>query len=532
MLRKVATLLLVALLAVPATAIAQSVLREDQAAPGELDPAKANDYAGSILMFNIYDTLVMPDPQHVVQPHLAASWTASPDGKTFTFHLRHGVKFHDGSELTAADVVFSYQRTKAINQGFAYLFTGWVADVKAIDPYTVEFDLSSAYAPFLATLVRLPIVNKALVMKHLQPGKFGAMEDYGQAWLTTHDAGSGAYEVVSHDPQQLTVMKQFPQYFLGFNAKAPETVRQSYSLDPATMRTLMVRKEHEISSQWAPTEVYRALAKQPGIKLLTEGGQGTFLLKMNTQRAPTDDVHFRKAMALAFDYKALLSTLQITDTVSAGKASNGPLPAGVFGYDSSIPFPHQDLAAAKAELAKSKYAGDLSAHPVDMAWVAEVPSEEKMALLFQQNMSELGITVNITKVPWATLTSRFTKVDTTPNIYPLSTGLNYPDPDGLLYVMYDSQSRGSFWSSSWLSDPTTDQLLSEARTTLDTSKRLSLYHQAEQRIVALQPDIYLYDQLAIFAAQDYVTLPELETPGMSVPVVGANWRFRLASINK
>jgi peptide/nickel transport system substrate-binding protein len=510
--------------------MAQRVLRLDNSAPGELDPHKGNDYSGSVLAYNIYDTLVMPDPQTGVAPHLATEWTVSEDGLTYTFSLRQGVMFHDGSELQADDVVFSYERVKAINQGFAFLFTEWVSSVEALDPYTVEFTLSGTYAPFLSTLVRLPIVNKDLVLANKQDGDFGDNGDYGQAFLSSQDAGSGAYKVVSHNPQELTVLEKFPDYFLGFAENAPDVVRQRYSLESATMRTLMARKEHEISSQWHPQEVFKALAGEEGISLITEGGSGSLLFKLNTQRAPTDDVNFRKAMALAFDYEALLSTLKITDEVSSGTPAKGPIPDGVPGFDASLPMPKRDIEAAKAALAESKYADQLDSIEIDMAWVAEVPSEEKMALLFQQNMAELGVKVNITKVPWATLTERFAAAETTPNLYPLFTGLSYPDPDGLLYVMYSSKAPGTFWSSSWLNDADVDAMLDEARTTTDSAKRMELYASIQQRLVDLQTDIFGYDNLAIFAKQDSVTVPTLEDPAQTVSTTGANWLFRLIEV--
>jgi len=532
MAKKAVGLLVLVLLAVGMVlAQQQRVLRLDNSAPGELDPHKGNDYSGSILAFNLYDTLVMPDPDKGVKGHLAEKWSVSGDGKTYIFTLRRGVKFHDGSELTADDVVFSYERVKALDQGYAFLFSGWVKDIKALDKYTVQFTLSGTYAPFLATLVRLPVVNKALVLKNKKDGKFGANGDYGQAFLSSNDAGSGAYKVVSHNPQELTVMEKFKDYFLPFAPKAPDIVRQRYSVESATVRTLMVRKEHDITSQWHPQEVYKALAAQPGIGLVTEGGSGTLLFKLNTQRAPTDDVNFRKAMALALDYDALLSTLKITDKISSGKLSRGPLPAGVPGYDKTLPFPRRDLAAAKAALAKSKYANQLDRVVVDMAWVAEVPSEEKFALLMQQNLGELGIKVNITKVPWATLTERFAKSETTPNTYPLYTGLSYPDPDGLLYVMYSSKAAGTFWSSSWVKDDQVDKLLDEARTTLDANKRMELYKQVQKRLVDLQTDIFAYDNLAVFAKRDTVKIPTLENEGQAVSTTGANWLFRLFEVD-
>jgi len=508
----------------------ERVLRLDEVAVGELDPAKATDYADSMLMFNVYDTLVYPDPKEGVRPHLAERWSVSPDGKVYTFTLRKGVKFHDGSEVTAEDVVFSLERMQALGQGYSYLFKGWVSSAKALGKYSVEFTLSKPYAPFLASLVRLPIVNKDLVLKNIQPGDYGDLGDYGQAFLSANDAGSGPYMVVSHNPQELTVLRKFGDYFLGFAPKAPDVVRLRYSLEPSTVRTLMVRREHEITSQWLPPEILRALAKKKGIDLITEGGQGNFFMKLNTKRPPTDDLHFRRAMALAFDYDALLSILKITDKVAAGKRARGPLPEGFPGFDVTLPIPRRDLKAAKAELAQSKY--DPSQYTIEIGWVAEVPFEEKVALLFQQNMAEIGIKVNVVKVPWALMTERASKPETTPHVSLIYVSAAFPDPDALLYNMYHSKAAGTWLSMEWLQDPEIDRLLDAARTETDQQQRLRLYKQIQKRIVELQPDIFGYEQVAVFAKQDYVHVPTLEDPGKTVAVTGANWSFRLIEVDR
>jgi peptide/nickel transport system substrate-binding protein len=173
-------------------AAAGGVLRLDEVPVGELDPAKATDYADSMLMFNVYDTLVVAKQGEAgLVPDLAESW--SVDGNSYTFKLRSDVKFQSGNPLTADDVVFSLKRMQAVGQGLSYLFTN-VKDAVTLDPHTVRFDLKMAYSPFLAALQRLPIVDKKLVMEHLGKGD-GDMKDWGQAWLSTHAAGSGAYSV-------------------------------------------------------------------------------------------------------------------------------------------------------------------------------------------------------------------------------------------------------------------------------------------------------------------------------------------------
>lgn len=141
---------------------AQGTLRLDEVPVGELDPALATDYADSLLMFNIYDTLVLPAqgaPGHV--PHLATGWEI--DGATFTFTLREGVTFHSGNPMTADDVVFSIERMQAMGQGLSFLLAS-VESVEAVDPLTVRITLAEPYTPFIASLVRVPIVDKATVI--------------------------------------------------------------------------------------------------------------------------------------------------------------------------------------------------------------------------------------------------------------------------------------------------------------------------------------------------------------------------------
>lgn len=502
------------------------VLRIDEVAVAEIDPAKSTDFIDSILFYNLYDTLVAAAPGGRLAPSVAESWTISPDALTYVFKIRQGIKFHDGTPLTAADVEFSLQRMMALRQGFSYLYDGWVSAVKASGPSTVAITLAKPYGPFLSTLVRLGVANKALVLKNKKDGKFGEFGDYGDAFLSATDAGSGPYQIKSHNPQQLSVIEKYPAYWQGFAANAPDEVRVLLSVEAATIRTLMVRREHDVTSQWLPTEIYRALDDTQGIALATERGQSNLFLKINTKRAPTDDINVRKAMALGFDYDEVLRLIRINDRVTAGKTARGPIPEGFPGFDATLPVPKRDVAAAKAALGQSKYK-DVE---MEFGWVAEVPLEEKIALLFQQNMAEIGVNVKVVKVPWALMTEKATKPDSTPNIVPIFFAGTYPDPDSFLYSTYHSTAAGSWTSMEWLLSKDVDGLLDKARTTATADQRLLLYKQAQKMIVNQVPDIYPYEQFAVFAYQEYVT-PAFIDPAKAIPVQGAHWNFRLWQVD-
>ena len=132
--------LMAATMLAAAPALAERVLSLNESPVGEIDPAKATDYADTVLMINVYDTLVFPKKGSPgVDPLLATEWET--DGKTYTFKLKDGVKFHSGNPLTAEDVVFSYNRLVAMGQGFASLFVDKVESVEAVDPTTVKFTL-------------------------------------------------------------------------------------------------------------------------------------------------------------------------------------------------------------------------------------------------------------------------------------------------------------------------------------------------------------------------------------------------------
>lgn len=508
------------------TAAAETVLRLDEVAVGELDPGKASDYADSILMFNVYDTLVMPKqggPGH--DPLVAESW--SSEGNAFTFKLRGDVKFHSGNPLTAEDVVFSLDRLKALGQGLSYLF-GAVEKVEAVDATTVRFTLSSPYAPFLAALTRLPIVDKKLVMANLGAGD-GEMKDWGQAFLSTNDAGSGAYKVTAHNPQQETVMAKNADYFLGVPAKAPDTVRLRYGLEAATVRTLIAQGEHDISSQWMPPEVLKSLANE-GAQLLTESGTAAFYLKMNTTKAPLDDVNCRLALSSAFDYGAGVKMVAITDQVSQGKPASGAIPIGMLGAAPVDAAKKRDLDAAKAHLAKCKYKPEEM--NLELSWIGEVPLEERFALLMQANFAELGIKSEIKKVPWALFTEQVTKPENTPHFSQLFMNALTGDPDTLLYGMYHSSAKGTWQSPEYLQDADVDKDLDAGRTAADEAGRAAAYTALNNRLNEIAPTIFAYDQVAVFAASKRVSVPALSDPSKGFNLAGFGFSFRYMEMNE
>lgn len=502
----------------------------DASAPGEADPHKGIDYIGSVLAFNVYDALVAPGQNgEPIAPHVATSWKVF--GNDYVFTLRPDVKFHSGNPLTADDVVFSFKRLMALGKGNSPLFADRVASVAAVDPHTVKFTLSGTYAPFLGALVRLPIVDSKTVIAHKADGKFGDMGDFGEAYLTAHDAGSGAYTLVNHVPESETNLAKFDGYFLGAPASAPDKVRIRYGLQPATVRELVASGQQDMTSQWLPPEVTRALAERADTHLLSDRGSNILFLHLNTQKPPLDDANCRLALAYAFDYATSMKLAQITDKVSAQTPANGPIGKSEFGYDASLPPYAQDLAKAKDYLAKCKYKSP-DERKLDITWITEVPSEEKVALLMKANFDLLGFQTAIKGTPWTLYTQEVTKPESTPSISEVFIDAPTPDPDSILYNMYNSKSPPTWESASHLNDQEVDRLLDAGRSENDIAKRKAIYEQLEARLDAVAPAIFAGEVSGVFVGRNTFKLPPFEDDSKRFSAEEYGLQFRLVEMIK
>ncbi len=173
--------------------------------------------------------------------------------------MRQGVKFHDGSDLTASDVVYSFDRLKAIGEGFAYILND-AESATAVDDSTVAFTLAQPSGLFLPSLLRLFILNEDLVLANTAAeGPYGENGDYGKDWLLTHDAGSGPYMVKEFPLEEFLLMEKNADWWGEFAPNAPDTIRFIGTTEAATIRTLMANKELEISDQWQTVQALEAL---------------------------------------------------------------------------------------------------------------------------------------------------------------------------------------------------------------------------------------------------------------------------------
>jgi peptide/nickel transport system substrate-binding protein len=465
-------------------------LRNTTVWPAYIDPAIGYDTTSSIALVNLYDALVFSDVKGEALPHVAESWKVSDDGLTWTFYIRKGIKFHDGSELIASDVKFSFDRFRTIGRGNAFLFLGQKMSIEVVDPYTLTFYLEKPSGPFLKTLLYFYILNEDLVRANIKKtDEYGELGDYGKEYLLTHDAGSGAYMVKDVEVGSSIDMVVNPNYWIPIDSHAPDEFKMIGTVEPVTVRTLLSKRELEIGDQNQSLENLAALKKIEGIEIAQYSTAAQWDLMMHTRKPPTDDIHFRKAMAWATDYDAVVNQILIGFI-----QAKGPIPQVLSSHDPTLFQYHRNLDKAMEELKQSKYYGQLEKYPVELHWVAEVPDEEKIALLFMSNMADIGIKVKVVKTPWMSLVNETSSMETSPNITIVFPSSRYAEAGSLLDNRYTSKSASSVNSNEWLLDPTYDAMLEDAIQTVDIDERYAKYNKLQQFIVDLCPTIFLCDQ--------------------------------------
>lgn len=475
-----------------------SIIRMTQDWPTYIDPAVGSSFSCTICLLNLYDPLVFPQTDGSVAPHIAKEWTVSDDSLTYTFKIRDDVKFHSGNIMKASDVAFSMNRMLDIGEGYAYLYKGVVKEAVALDDTTVQITLEKPFGPFISTLVRFMIVEEELVMANIDKSSstYGDYGDYGKQWLLTHDAGSGPYFARDVKLEEYVMGEWFPDYFLGWEENAPKYFKISGAIEPVSVRTAMANKELEITDEIQPIENYNTMNDFDGVDVVAYESGTNMNLCLNTKKAPTDDIHFRKAIAYAFDYDVVLN-----DIYPGSKKCYGPVPGIIPGANPDIVPYTYDMEKAKEELSKSKYANNPDQLKIDMSWCAEVPEQEKIALLIQANLAELGIDVEITKKPFGSMIADAQTIETTPHASLVNVAPSYFEAGSMLKTRYHSSSIGTWEQMEWVQDPELDAMIDDALGTIDKDQRFEKYKEIQVYINDLCPTVWVFDWIEKRACQ-------------------------------
>ncbi len=236
-----------------------------------------------------------------IQPHLAESWTVSPDGKKYLFKLKHGIRSPFGNELTAQDIVWTYEKSALQKRTGQFMASvGRIEKVEAASKYEVRFQLSDANRIFLGALtLHLPaIFDSVEAKKHATPD-----DPYATKWLSLNSAGFGPYHLQSLQSGQQAVFVVNPNYFFKKPYYSKIIWREVPS--PAT-RVALVRTGQVQYAEQIPFQQLTVLRTDPAVKVESVPGFGGATVRMNPRYPPFDKVKVRQAVAYATDYAAMV----------------------------------------------------------------------------------------------------------------------------------------------------------------------------------------------------------------------------------
>ena len=263
-----------------------------------LDPHVVFDNSRIAVRLNLYDNLYRwVDNPPRLEPWLAENHTVSDDGLKYTFTLRDGITFHDGSEMIADDVVYSIERILALNKGAAALYRPIIAPggTKALDKRTVEFNLIKRAATFMSTVPEIHIVNADLVKEHEKDG------DWGSAWLSSNDAGSGSFAIDRYDPAVGIDAVRFKDHFLGWGEDYIDRLQLRTVREPTTQVLGLKLGDYHGLDGYLPSDQVKSLRDSENVQIHEEQSMRLFIFHMHNQRPPLDNVHVRRAISYAFD---------------------------------------------------------------------------------------------------------------------------------------------------------------------------------------------------------------------------------------
>ncbi|MEZ4574886.1 MAG: peptide ABC transporter substrate-binding protein [Vampirovibrionales bacterium] len=446
--------------------------------PPSLDPVEIIDLVSVTVVYQVMKGLTRyTDHQRIVGAY-ASSWDVSPDGKTYTFHLRRNGVWSDGKPVVAGDFLYGWQRVLDPKRGAPYAFllftiknaeayykgelsTFSQVGVKALDDYTLRVELAKPYAYFL----------QIMAFPTTLPQRRDLIERWGERFTEAdHFVGNGPYllEEWTHDEQ--IVLKPNPTYF----ETPPQNNGVVMLMIPEPNTSLMMYESNELdfveTESSLPIKEVRRLKGRPDFHqnpLYAIAYTG-----FNTQKPPFDDARVRRAFTQSIDKSWFNRIFQ-----GGQQAFGGFIAPGLFGYN-----PHAglsfDVAAARRALAEAGYPNGKGFPTVEFLYANTTPENRQLSEILQyQWQKNLNVTVDLHSVEWKVYLRQL-KEDP-PHVYRLRWFVDYPDPDSFM-GLFHSNNGNNF--TRW-HNPQYDTWVSQAATELDPARRQALYNQAQHKLL-------------------------------------------------
>jgi peptide/nickel transport system substrate-binding protein len=462
------------------------IVGKDQEAPG-IDPAR-NPASAAIRIFDLmYSRLIRLDDQMRPVPDLAEKWE-QPDGKTFIFHLRQGVRFHNGRELTSEDVKYTYERilnpdTGSIGRSFFLP----IDTMETPDKYTFKVNLKAPFTPFL---VNTSASWAGIVAKEIVEANKGD--------LNKVEAGSGPYMLQEWSPENRTVLVRNPNYYI---PGQPYLDKITYLLMKEESARIAALRTGKIDWTILTAAGMDTLKKDSSNLTLVSGPTlGYYYLGMNVAKKPFDNLKVRQAISYAVDRK------EIIDTVFRGYARlTGPVPAAMADWAldvSNNPYYKPDLNKAKQLMAE---AGVTSVKTTIQAMSAQ-PAQVEAAQVIQSQLKKIGIEAEIQPLETGVYVDNWGKKNMELMVGGNTAGTN---PDRAVSFFFSTKGSANVWN---FSDARVDEIAAQASTLTDQAQAKKLYDEAQQRIVEMAPNLFLANQDDFVAylpkVKGYKTMPD------------------------
>lgn len=421
----------------------------------------------------IYETLVR-NVGTSIEPWLAESWSVSDDELTWTFKLREGVTFHDGTPFNAEAVKYNIERLQNPDVGAPRASTvDMITRVEVVSEYEVALCTDEPYGPMLGQVSNYN-------MSMMSPT---ALEEYGTD-IALHPCGTGALMIKEWVPGSSLVMTKYDGYW---GEKSTIDTLTFKFVGEDSSRVMMLQSGDADVAPVAAAQIAQ-IENDPSVNVQVETGYRTIYLGMNCSRPPFDDVRVRQAVAYAIDKQTII------DHVLEGYAQ---YPSGI--ESTVIPYSAQDLdpytynvEKAKELLAEAGYADGLSI--VFHTPEGRYPMDRMVAEVCQSMLAEVGITAELRVVEWGAYSAMTTEGKET-QLFLLGKGSPSGDPDYTLDLCFGT---GKGMNNTKYSDPQIDQWILEQRQTTDQAVREEILYKIQEKVNDDCPQAVLYYEKQTF----------------------------------
>jgi peptide/nickel transport system substrate-binding protein len=446
-----------------------------------IDPIAISSDSEVLVANHVYDYLVDIDAQSKIVPRLATEWSTADGGLTYVFQLADGVKWHDGSDLSAADVVWTFNRLRSTEGTPTADLYANIENIEQTGDLEVTFTLSEPNSFFLYDLSD----NHALILKE------------GTEDADTNFNGTGPFKVENYNPEDRISLVANEDYFIEGQPKLDGVDIVFFNDDSAAVDAL-IGGQIDLAMRMS-TALFQTLEETPGIDTYSIPTNGFDLVRLRSDREPGSNPNVIQALKLATDREAILDVVQQGYGAVGNDTPIGPLYGEYF--DPSITPPARDVEAARVLLAEAGYDEN---NPLTMTLhTPDTGGRPDLAAVLKEQWAEAGVEIEISVEPESVYYGDEGWLEVDLGI----TGWgSRPYPQFYLDTMLIT---GAKWNESHFSDEEFDQLAAEAATTLDDGRRVSLYRQMEQILVDRGPILVPYFFAQFGAISDRFTGLEL-----------------------